>query len=181
MTQPPPLPAFNPYAAPSARVEDSPVYQLELAERLVRLAAVILDVLVFVVPVLLMVIPVALIAATAGKSKFGSDFATGGVAIVAIVAVLAMLALFIINMVLLHRYGQTLGKRWLRIKVVRVDGSRCGLSRYIFARWLPVALLGAIPLIGWIFSLIDPLLIFGNEQRCLHDQIAGTIVIKARA
>ncbi|MGE3731432.1 MAG: RDD family protein [Lysobacterales bacterium] len=176
MTLPPPLPAFNPYAAPTARVEDAAVFQLELAERLTRLGAAILDWLVFLVPVILVAVLAAVMMAAVGKINSGSNFALAGMVSV---AALAILALWIVNMVLLHRHGQTLGKRWLGIKVVLVDGSRCGLTRYVFARWLPVALLSAIPLIGWVFGLLDPLLIFGNDRRCLHDLIAGTIVVKA--
>jgi len=89
------------------------------------------------------------------------------------------LALLVVNCVLLHRYGQTLGKRCLGIAVVRTDGSRCGLLRYIFARVLPVGVLGAIPAVGGFISLVDALLIFNRERRCLHDMIADTIVIHA--
>ena len=68
-------------------------------------------------------------------------------------------------------------KRALDIAIVRTDGSRMGLLRYIFIRVLPVGLLGAIPYVGWLVSLIDPLLIFGKDRRCLHDLIADTIVV----
>jgi uncharacterized RDD family membrane protein YckC len=40
-----------------------------------------------------------------------------------------------------------------------------------------VSLLGAIPYVGWLVSLVDPLLIFGKDRRCLHDLIADTIVV----
>ena len=84
----------------------------------------------------------------------------------------------VVNGVLLHKYGQTIAKRMFKIKIVRSDGSRCGLTRVIFARWLPVSLLGAIPYIGIIVSLVNPLLIFRDDYRCLHDHIADTVVVK---
>jgi hypothetical protein len=36
-----------------------------------------------------------------------------------------------------------------------------------------------IPFVGKAVNLIDPLLIFGKEKRCLHDLIADTIVVDA--
>ncbi|MEO5624517.1 MAG: RDD family protein, partial [Dokdonella sp.] len=90
----------------------------------------------------------------------------------------AIIGVAVVNMVLLHRHGQTLAKRWLHIKIVRTDGSPCSLLRIIFARFLPLALLGAIPLIGKLISLTDSLLIFRQDYRCLHDHFADTIVVK---
>jgi uncharacterized RDD family membrane protein YckC len=34
-----------------------------------------------------------------------------------------------------------------------------------------------IPVVGRLINLVDPLLIFGKERRCLHDLIADTIVV----
>jgi hypothetical protein len=45
----------------------------------------------------------------------------------------------------------------------------------IWLRNVVNALLGIIPLYGFI----DPLFIFGNARRCVHDHLADTIVIKA--
>jgi uncharacterized RDD family membrane protein YckC len=98
---------------------------------------------------------------------------------VGLLFVVVLIVVIVINFVLLYRNGQTIGKRMMNIKVVRFDGSRCALSRFIFARWLPVALMGAIPLIGYAVSLVDPLMIFRGDHRCLHDLIADTIVVKA--
>jgi uncharacterized RDD family membrane protein YckC len=72
-----------------------------------------------------------------------------------------------------------MAKRLFKIKVVRSDGSRCSLPRIVFARFLPVALFCSIPYVGWGAGLIDPLFIFGDDSRCLHDHIADTIVVKA--
>ncbi|MGB3462986.1 RDD family protein [Rhodanobacter lindaniclasticus] len=167
----------NPYAAPEATVDDVRAWDAQgleerKASRGKRLGAALLDGainLVWAVPVFWG----AVMAADVGKG-IKPAAPTGGVMLLGF-ALLA--AIFVVNCVLLHRSGQTLGKRMLDIAIVRTDGSRMGLLRYIFIRVLPVGLLGAIPYIGWLASLVDPLLIFGNERRCLHDLIADTIVV----
>jgi len=91
----------------------------------------------------------------------------------------ALLGYFIYSAVLVYLYGQTFGKRAMGIRVVRTDGARVAFSRFIFLRWLPIAMIGSIPFVGWIASLLDPLLIFRESRRCLHDDIAGTRVVTA--
>jgi uncharacterized RDD family membrane protein YckC len=34
-------------------------------------------------------------------------------------------------------------------------------------------------LVGYVYPLIDTLMIFGESRQCLHDRIADTIVVKA--
>ncbi|MDZ4814113.1 MAG: RDD family protein [Pseudomonadota bacterium] len=179
MQQPPPLPSLsappelNPYAAPAARVDDYYADQLVLADRLTRLLAVIVD---FAIMAAIIGIGAAIVLPEVQKDAQAQQATMIGFTAVIVVA---LLALMIVNLVLLHRYGQTIGKRVFSIKVVRLDGSHCSLLRYIFARWLPVGLLGAIPLLGPVISLVDSLMIFRNDQRCMHDLIADTIVVKA--
>ncbi|MEO5561547.1 MAG: RDD family protein [Dokdonella sp.] len=170
---------MNPYAAPAARVSDVPSEgELELADRGTRLGAAILDGLVVGGPVALIAIAAA-IAISSSRQAGGTQpnplvFGLLGLAIFT-----AIIVVVVVNMMLLHRHGQTLAKRWLNIKIVRTDGSPCSLLRIIFARFLPVALLGAIPMIGSFISLTDSLLIFRQDYRCLHDHFADTIVVKA--
>lgn len=178
MQQPPPLPSVNPYAAPASRVSDMAEGDLELADRGTRLGAAILDGLVMVGPIVLVSIAAAIVLP--GISKEGSG--AGGQALVGVVGLIVLavfVAIAVINLVLLHRHGQSIAKRWLKIRIVRTDGSRCGLLRVIFARALPTGVLGALPLIGWLFALGDSLLIFRDDYRCLHDHFADTIVVKA--
>ncbi len=91
----------------------------------------------------------------------------------------ALLGWFVYNIALVFLYGQTFGKRVMAVRVVRTDGSRVAFSRFFFLRWLPVTLLGAIPFVGMLFTLLDPLLIFRASSKCLHDDIAGTRVVTA--
>ncbi len=172
MQQPPPLPALNPYAAPVARVEDISDGQLVLADRGIRLAAKLVDGVI--IGGVVMVLAVIFGLASSGFGK--TDVIGQGFFALAILA--GFIAVIVVNFVLLHRHGQTIAKRMFGIKIVRGDGSRCALSRIVFARWLPVTLLGAIPLVGWVVSLTDSLMIFGESQRCLHDVFADTLVVK---
>jgi len=72
--------------------------------------------------------------------------------------------------------GQSVGKRALGIKVQRLDGSEVDILRLIFLRNVVVAF--AVQLCGLV-GLVDALMIFGADQRCLHDLIADTKVVVA--
>jgi len=166
---------FNPYQAPGAYVEDINVSEDgELAERGTRLGAVIIDSLIFLVPALFAIVPAMFFA------RQGSAVGLGVGAIIAFsIGILGILALVIINFVMLHRTAQTIGKRFLAVKIIRTDGSRAGLTRIFFLRMFVPGLIGGIPFVGMIFSIIDPLFIFQESRRCIHDLIADTVVIKA--
>lgn len=168
----------NPYAAPAAVVADAAgSYADDLesrkASRGKRLGAALLDGLTNVVWIGLF-IGAAVMYSNAAREQLPRPQTAG---MLIFLGVVLMLGLFVVNCVMLHRTGQTIGKRVLDIAVVRSDGSPITLLRYIFLRVVPVSLLGAVPLVGRFVGLIDPLLIFGKERRCLHDLIADTIVV----
>ena len=86
--------------------------------------------------------------------------------------------------VVLHGYllatrGQTIGKMLLKVRIVRSDGSRASLLRIVGLRFVPTTVISLIPIIGGVYALVDCLLIFRDSRRCLHDNIADTIVVKA--
>ncbi|MEU7891799.1 RDD family protein [Nonomuraea sp. NPDC049152] len=75
-------------------------------------------------------------------------------------------------------WGQTLGKRLCRMKVVSGATGEIPSLRQAGLRTLVHHLLTAIPYLGAVLGLVDMLWIFGDPQRrCLHDVIAKTIVI----
>jgi uncharacterized RDD family membrane protein YckC len=80
-----------------------------------------------------------------------------------------------ITTLLVARYGQTMAKRLLEIRVVRSDGSKASLGRIFWLRNVVNGLISVIPL----YFFIDSLLIFGERRQCIHDLIADTIVVKA--
>jgi uncharacterized RDD family membrane protein YckC len=180
MSQPPPLPPVNPYAAPAARVSDisDSTAEITLADRGTRLGAVILDGLIFGIPIGIFV--GISIAVAANRSATSMSMVAIGVFAISLIAIVGLIVL---DFVWLYQYGQTIAKRWLGIKIVRTDGSRCGLARIIFLRILPLGIAGAIlnliPGLGYLVRIVDALFIFRDDYRCVHDHIADTIVVKA--
>jgi uncharacterized RDD family membrane protein YckC len=164
--------AENVYAAPEAPVADViPAGEQELAGRGARLAAATIDGIIL----LAILFPIMLVF---GFNMFTSEGAIGFVT--ELVMTLGMIAIYIaVNGYFLHQNGQTVGKKLLGIRIVRSDGSKADLRRLIVLRVLPVWLAGLIPFVGQLVGLIDALLIFRASRKCLHDDIADTIVIKA--
>lgn len=171
---------FNPYQAPGAHVEDiNDSEEYELAGRGTRLGAVIIDSLIIMVPLLLAIVPVMMAFGAAGAGVGGADAMGVGAMIAIAIGSIGFLALFVVNLVMLHRTGQTIGKRLLNVKIVRTDGSRAGLTRIFFLRMVVPGMIGGLPFVGYIFSIVDPLFIFQESRRCVHDLIADTIVVLA--
>lgn len=167
-------PAVNPYAAPDARIADIRHADIQVkSSRGARLGAVLLD----TVPIFVLAIVMA-IALPATQRAGNGGISTAGTVLLFAMALL-ILAFAAYQLVMLHRHGQTFGKKLLGIKIVRNDGSRAGLGRIFWLRYFVPGMIGAIPLAGPIFGLVDPLFIFGEEKRCLHDLIADTIVVDA--
>ena len=91
--------------------------------------------------------------------------------------VLPMLALTIYQWVMTAKHGQTLGKKWLKIKIVKHDGSPVDfVSGVILREWVQ-GFLNNLPWVGGIVALIDVCMIFSQDQQCMHDKIAKTKVI----
>ena len=62
---------------------------------------------------------------------------------------------------------------------MRSDGSKASLLRLAGLRYFASSLLDLVPVVGWIYALVDALLIFRDSRKCLHDNIADTIVVRA--
>ncbi|MEM9777088.1 MAG: RDD family protein, partial [Chloroflexota bacterium] len=68
--------------------------------------------------------------------------------------------------------GQTIGKRIMGVRVVRVDGGR--MTTIYTVRRIIMYVLGMVPLfLGFLWILLD------DERRGWHDKFAGTCVIYA--
>ncbi len=85
-----------------------------------------------------------------------------------------------IQIYLLTTRGQTMGKKLLGLRIVRFDdGSNPGFVKAFVLRAFVNGLIGAVPGLGPVYSLVDLCFIFRDDRRCLHDLIAGTVVVKA--
>lgn len=90
-------------------------------------------------------------------------------------AAAALLALVAAQAVMLARRGQTAGKRALGLRVVlRGTERNGGFGVNVLVRSLANGLLCLLP----FYFLIDSLLIFREDRRCLHDLLAGTVVVE---
>lgn len=178
----------NPYAAPAAPApplfsprSDRPIfdsaYETHLATRWSRLVANLLNGFFFV----LWIAPGVLIVIVGAMSARGDDSTETIVAMVGWVGVLVGgVACLAYQVRLLAREGQTWGKRQMKIRIVSCEtGEIPGLSRSFLLRELVSGAIGALPYVGGIYNLVDSLLIFGEERRCLHDHLAGTRVVTA--
>lgn len=140
---------------------------LPLATRGSRLGASILDSFAVSVPI----VGFAIVAGVLGGSGNGLNEAIliGGLAVGFVLGLGGQLVAQL-------AWGQSVGKRALGIKVVRSDGSPIELWRLIVMRNLIVQVLSQA---CFVMGLIDVLLIFGDQQRCLHDYLADSIVVQA--
>jgi uncharacterized RDD family membrane protein YckC len=106
----------------------------------------------------------------------------------ALVLGLCWLALLVVQVWMLTTRGQSIGKRITGIRIVRVeDGSKPGIVHAWVLREFLVTMIGIvagmIPFIGPFilrpaFHITDWCLIFRDDQRCLHDLIASTRVVR---
>ena len=163
----------NRFAPPLAHVEDVGTTGAgTLAGRGRRLVATLLDALIAALAFELLTLVTPLTWAPPSGS--------GGL----VRALLLNLVVGFILFLVLHGYllatrGQTIAKMLLKIRIVRSDGSPASFARIVGLRYLPTTAIAWIPLVGALYGLIDSLLIFRESRRCLHDNIADTIVVTA--
>jgi uncharacterized RDD family membrane protein YckC len=165
----------NRYAPPRAPVSDAAgdASEQELAGRGTRLGAWVLDsfILGFAIS------PYAI------RTDYWSRAVQGQVDMGDLLqlSLVTLIAFLVVQGYLLHRYGQTIGKRLLGIRIVSAfDGQLLPLGKIFGLRYVPIQLASVIPVIGTILPIADVLFIFREDRRCLHDLIAGTKVVKVR-
>jgi uncharacterized RDD family membrane protein YckC len=152
---------------------DTPVAAGELAGRLARLAAVLIDALIGIIPA------VAVLAYSGGLEPVlkGQPLTTEQALLVAAWSWGSFLA---INSYLLFKRGQTIGKYLMHVRIVDLQGGIAPFWRVILLRYLLISVVAQLGVLGQLLATADCLLIFQKSRRCLHDILAGTRVIKAR-
>jgi uncharacterized RDD family membrane protein YckC len=170
---------FNPYAAPSANLVSPMAANVQVADLGKRLGAALLDGLL---AFLLVGVPYFFMAFSLGAENQGRngppEFNTAAMVSIGVMVV-GMLALLVINIVMLATRGQTPGKRALGIRIATFPGAeKPGFVKAFLLRGLVNAMIGAVPCLGGIYSLVDICFIFQTDRRCIHDLIAGTHVIE---
>ncbi|HEY5284835.1 MAG TPA: RDD family protein [Polyangia bacterium] len=167
-------------------------HEAEPAARGTRLTAATLDGLLISVPLLPLLaagiyygVRTQLAAARAGMDEDFSKVAFIGTSELTVllggaaaIGFLGAVGIAIYQWMLISRTGQSLGKKWTGIRIEKIDGSRVTFGTGVVLRnWVP-KVMGAVPYLGMLFHLIDCLFIFREDQRCLHDHIAGTRVVR---
>lgn len=128
----------------------------------------------------LTMIPGALLCGLGGSfvENETGNLSTLGIVFI-VLGVICLIALLVVNLRLLGRQGQSLGKKWAKVRVVRADGSPASLGRLVGLRYIVNSMIGVIPMVGSVYGLIDILFIFRGDRRCIHDMIADTKVVVA--
>lgn len=167
----------NPYAASVVENEDESA-EFELAGPWQRIAARIIDTLVFAI----CFVPMGIGAAMAENK---SDSAIGMV----LLSSLALLVLGIYQLVIMSKHGHSIGKKAMKIKVVTEDGDNPGFWRYVGMREflfnIILSIISLIPFIGPVASwgaqiaCLVMLFLVDRDRRTLQDLLAKTYVVKA--
>lgn len=148
----------NPYAPPQSPIALDGALEsaLPLASRGARLGARLLDGLVEGTIPMLGAITSAAMTSSSGEPALAPMA----------LAYLVGFGVWVYQLVRLLKTGQTLGKKWAGVKVVRLDGGNPTFGSH-FLRGLVFAFL----------TFISPLFIFREDRRCLHDLAGETKVI----
>jgi uncharacterized RDD family membrane protein YckC len=146
-----------------------------------RFLARLIDIAVLIVPTMVVelvaAVPFVVVAAAGGETPSGAALLAAFAGSTLLFAILLVAVYYGYEVAMMHRTGQTLGKRALRIRVVReADGGpidRATATR----RWL----VGNVaPMVAFGFGHLDVLWLLWDQpyRQCLHDKCAGTVVVK---
>ncbi len=103
--------------------------------------------------------------------NISEDVETG----VAVIATAVVIFFYVYQIYLLTTTGQTVGKRLVKIRVVKNDTETvAGFTKNVLIREL---LSDVIDVVIPIYGLANIAFLFGKEKRCLHDRLAGTKVV----
>lgn len=169
-------PAAAPYGAPPIQPAG------QYASWIKRVAASLIDgLLTFAIMVIPLGIGVALLVTSLSTTTDLDGYTTtevtnsGALAVGIIIMVVGFLLAFafgIWNTVFRQgRTGQTIGKKALNIRVVRLDNGQFMGTGTAFLRWIMAYLLGNLCFLDYLWPLWD------DRKQTWHDKVVGTVVI----
>ena len=169
----------NPYAVNfDESIQDAPQgygHSGELARRMLRLAAVLAD------GIIALLIMGPIMYATGYFDRILQAQRNGlaiGLGETIGMAIVGMVIFLVLHGYLLATRGQTIGKLMAGIRIVDYEsGELVPFGRLYGLRYLALGVIQNVPVVGPIVGVVDALMIFGSERRCLHDIIAGTKVV----
>ncbi|MDF1838875.1 MAG: RDD family protein [Planctomycetota bacterium] len=168
----------NPYSSPRSGVQRDPGAQ-HLASLMQRLGGALVDgVLLWSCMLAPALMGGDLGALTEALNTEDPELVAEALAGASYVATpILLLVLGAMNMFLLYRDGQTIGKRLVGSRIVRTSGRRAGLIRILVLRVWIAGLLALIPLVGPFVMILGSAVILLPARRCFHDYLADTKVI----
>ncbi|MEZ5979078.1 MAG: RDD family protein [Planctomycetota bacterium] len=173
----------SPWAPPSAVVADvvpTGRRRLVLATPGQRLAGYLVDTLLGNVAAFVGVVPagIVMVLAEVQDEILAALVVYGG-------AGLASILWLALQAWLLARDGATVGKRLVRTRIVRADGSRASVARSFWVRLVlfnfVVGVVGVFTFFlgSLVLVVVDGLMVFSRHRRTLKDRWADTVVVQA--
>lgn len=119
-------------------------------------------------------------ATRAGRPTTPTVYDGATVRLLAAIGVISLVVSFGYEVPQLARWGQTIGKRICRVRVVRRDGRRGVGTATAAVRWLVSGAAPSVPWVGGLFGILDGLWLLWDRpwRQCLHDKAAATIVVR---
>lgn len=177
MQAPPQMPQ-DPYRSPDAYVADADSHGApDPAIRWLRLAAILIDGCIG----LAVIVPLMFVGGywdAAFEAGRAGGFGMMPLGTTLLWAVIGFVVFVLIQGYPLNASGQTWGKKVVSLRIVDMQGNKPSLVDLLVKRYLPTHAIANIPCLGTIYVLVDSLMIFRQDQRCLHDLIAGTRVVR---
>ncbi len=139
-----------------------------------RFVATLLDTLLVVLLQIVVVIVMALVIAALGESKAADQLSGWVIAIFGVILSIFYWGYYVFFEMLWN--GQSPGKRWMSLRVIRTDGTPVTLSEVLIRNLVRIVdFLPAFYGVGIITMFID------KQSRRLGDLAAGTLVVQDRA
>lgn len=96
-----------------------------------------------------------------------------------ILNIIGFFIMLLLNGYYWQRYGQSIGKKIIGIKIIDLAGNKPPLWKIAILRHWLLSFCNIIPVVGKLLSTFDIFFIFTKNRRCIHDYLAGTVVVKA--